>query len=447
MSSQEPILFGHARRKITPAVPVGLAGYFNTRMWTKVLDDIWVDALVLQQGELMTAIVVCDLIGAPAKLVARYRESIGDISGLAPEKVLFTATHVHTAPILDETREDGSPDYNHFLVEKIGAAVREAAASLRPGTLVRGRTSDNRFAFNRRYWMKSGKVVTNPPRQHPDIVRPEGPIDPEIPLLGIVEDDRLKILVANMVNHADTIGGCEISAGWPGFFRRRLEEQLGEDTRVMTLIGTAGNINHFEIDSLRNQTNYDEARRIGTGYAETVEKAVSNLAESESQSMQVTRALFKTGPREISEEELARAREDSAKFEAATDDDLTSEDLAKGSPAALKYFADRLLKVAADRAEREYEVMGMTLGDTVLVSLPGEPFVEIGLRIKQEFTGGRPTFVVSHGNGESGYIPNRFNFERGGYETQPLASPNSMATADILLDTVKAVVEELIAED
>ena len=438
------LLFGCARRKITPTVPVSLAGYLNPRMWDGVLDDIYVQALVLKRGGNMTAIVQFDLIAMPAEFVNGLRESLSDVPGLKPQNVVCAATHTHTAPEIRAKGESrSSPEYNAFALKQASAAVHEAARELRSGLLVCGRTSDDRFAFNRRYWMKSGKVVTNPPRRHPDIDRPEGPIDPEIGLLGVAVDGVLHVLVANIVNHCDTTGGSKVSGDWPGFFRRRLEKRLGPDAMVMPLIGTAGNINHFDVRSLRDQTNYHEARRIGEGYAETVEAAFAELTPSQRQEIRVRSATFRTGPREISEEELARAREDAQKYQFVADHDITSEDLAQGTPTALKFFADELLQVAEDREEREYEVMAMALGDAVLVSLPGEPFVEIGLRIKRELSPRTPTLVVSNANGSAGYIPNRFNFGRGGYETQPRSSPNSVATADILLDTVKSLLAGL----
>ena len=32
--------FGFSRRNINPPMKMGLAGYFNTRIWEKVLDDL-----------------------------------------------------------------------------------------------------------------------------------------------------------------------------------------------------------------------------------------------------------------------------------------------------------------------------------------------------------------------------------------------------------------------
>ena len=47
--------------------------------------------------------------------------------------------------------------------------------------------------------MKSGKVVTNPGKLNPDILRPEGDNDPEIPMLAIRSNGKLAVLIANIV--------------------------------------------------------------------------------------------------------------------------------------------------------------------------------------------------------------------------------------------------------
>jgi len=441
--NENGLQFGYARRNINPSMPISLAGYFNARMWTGILDDLEVKALFLKQGNRQAGIVLFDLVGLPAPLVKALREAVADLPGLNPEHVLFTATHTHTAPEVRSPKPGFNPDYPAFVVEQAAAALREAAGNLRPGSVVLGRTSDDRFAFNRRYWMKDGTVVTNPPRGHPDIVRPEGPTEPEIPLLGFRDEGGLRVLLANIVNHGDTIGGTQVSADWPGFLRRALEQDLGPDSMVMPLVGAAGNINHFDQRHPANQTCYAEARRIGEGYAQTVRAALPGLRPSRSNRLAVRAGECRTGPREISEAELAEARDHAARYSMEASGDLTSEDLAKRSPAALKYFADQLLELARDRSPRSYPVLAMHLGDAALVSLPCEPFVEIGLRIKRELSADRMTLVVELGNASAAYIPNRFNFGRGGYETTPRCSPNAMDTDGRLLDAARELLEGL----
>ena len=66
----------------------------------------------------------------------------------------------------------------------------------------------------------------------------------------------------------------------------------------------------------------------------------------------------------------------------------------------------------------DYEVQVFRIGDIAIVGLPGEPFVEGGLRIKLN-SPTRPTFVAHDVNHYAGYLPIREAYERGGHETSP----------------------------
>ena len=436
------LLFGHARRKITPTVPVSLAGYFNRRMWTGVLDDIWAQALCLKTESETAVLVQCDLVTVSEEIMREIRDACADIAGLASENMLFTASHTHTAPEIRSADRGASPEYNAFLVDRIASAVHEAAAHVQPGAVVLGSARNDQFAFNRRYWMKTGEVVTNPPRRDPAIDRPEGPTDPEIGLLGIAADDDLAVLLINIVNHSDTTTGCKVSADWPGALRRRLEQDVPALTAI-PVIGTAGNINHFDPAGTEEQSGPETARRIGEGYAASIIPELPNLERSRTGDLAAAFTTFTTGPREVTAEELAEARKNAAQYSFDGSTTLTSEDLATHSPAALKYFADHLLEIAKDRRDRIFELHALRVGDALLLALPGEPFVEIGLQIKREFAQGHPTLIASL-NQDAGYIPNRFNFGRGGYETTPRCSPYSMATADRMLDAARDLLADLL---
>lgn len=435
--------FGAARRVITPQVPVSLAGYFTLRPWTHVLDDLLVQALALRGPDGTLAVLVqLDLVSTAPDLAAAVRERCADIAGLRPENVLFTASHTHTAPELRPGRPGSNPDYSRFAIAQTIEAVHAAVAALRPGSVAYGRARDARFAFNRRYWMADGSVVTNPPRRDPRIRGPEGATDPEIPLLGFYADGRLAVLLANIANHPDTISGFGVSADWHGFVRRRLEASC-PGLQTITLTGCAGNLNHFDPAGPDEQSGYETARRIGEGYAESIQAVLGRLEPIPVTALRVASSTLSVGPREIPEADLAEARDHAARFTFDTSRQLTSEDLANRSPAALKYFADALLALAADRRGREFELHALRLGSAVILALPGEPFTEHGLYIRNELLPGLPALVAALGDGRAVYIPNRCNYGRGGYETTPRSSPYSIETGERLRDGVRALLAAL----
>ena len=110
---------------------------------------------------------------------------------------------------------------------------------------------------------------------------------------------------------------------------------------------------------------------------------------------------------------------------------LTARDFAEKSPKVLRYFAESLLKVAEAKKEFDFEVSAISAGNAVIVGLPAEPFVEIGLEIRKEiFSASSQVLcsIMNNGSG-SGYIPNLWNYRRGGYENTPRSNPYSIHAA------------------
>jgi len=83
---------------------------------------------------------------------------------------------------------------------------------------------------------------------------------------------------------------------------------------------------------------------------------------------------------------------------------------------------------------KEFTLVRIDLGDAVIASAPCEPFVEIGLTIRKGIFGNRIAMVASLANGSgTGYIPNCWNYGRGGYETTPRSNPYSVETSELIL--------------
>ena len=440
------IRFGTGRRCINPELPISLAGYFNRRMWNHVKDDIEVRAIVFRSGKNVAALINFDLLCVTCDLYDEVLNGIrrAGFSEISPDNLLVCAIHTHTAP--DVRNDPNSAAYRRFAAAKAVEALGDAIAAKNSGELLGGMAADPRFLFNRRYWMKDGSVVTNPGKLNPDIVRPEGEIDPQIPMLAVRTDAGLQLLITSIVNHTDTIGGCGVSADWAGFLRRSLEAEMAPGAMVAQLIGASGNINHFDVSSAMDQTCYAEPERIGSGYAETIRKMWHTLTPVTGDGLRPLSSVVKADTRELAAEEIAAARETVKQFadvdtsKVGSEVNMTSEDLAKGAPFALKYFAEQLLRLADGTPSPEFRLSCLRFGDSaVIASLPSEPFVEIGLELRRAIFRDQLCLVASHGNGNGGpgygggYIPNPWNYGRGGYETTPRSSGYSVRTSEILL--------------
>ena len=418
---------GFAQADVTPITQVHLAGYFHRRPSTGVLDPLYARAAVLDDGATRLALVSVDLIGFPLELVDRLRSRLG--AGFP--HVLVTATHTHTAPVAFSVF--GGPCEAEYvdgvLLPGVARACREAADAVAPCALLCGEAREKGLAFNRRYWMTDGRVVTNPPKGHPDIVRPEGPVDHQVNAYAFRNEGLVRGILVDACNHADTTGGSAVSADWPGHMARFVADELERDVPVLLLNGPAGNINHYDPDRHESQTSYGEAKRIGLGYARRVRRALARATEIEGDPLRVETRRFTMPYRTVSDEALAEARRLLAAEPAEELGHGTACDLAAGDPRILRLFARQLVKFAELREQRdaeEVELNAFRLGQTAFVGLPGECFVEIGLNVKRR-SPIELTTVFALCNGAIGYIPLEEHIKHGGYETLTTPS-NRMAT-------------------
>ena len=437
--------FSVGRESIVPPMKMGLAGYFNTRIWNNVLDDIEVKCALIKDSENTALIVQFELITVTAELQAAVK-AVAD-KYLENYTLIATATHCHTAPELRIGRGGYDEKFVPFAAEAFEKALKQAMDSLSSCASIKsGKAFCMDYCFNRRFWMKDGSVVTNPAKCSKEVVRPEGEIDPEIPLI-LLENAQGKLLLASISNHADTTGGNDISGDWPGHTARECEKALGKNSMCIPLIGCSGNINHFDINDPSEQASKEEASRIGCGYAASVIKGLNDMQDEPLTFKGASKAFHLTS-RELFPEELAEAQEVLAKYPpedtANSSAALTARDFAEKSPKVLRYFAENLLKIAAAKKEFDFEVSAITLGNCAVVGLPAEPFVEIGLEIRKEiFADKSQTLcsIMNNGSG-SGYIPNLWNYRRGGYENTPRSNPYTIHAATEL----KAICRELKKE-
>ena len=435
--------FGFAREDITPKRGIALCGYFEPRPNKGAYDALSIKAALFECGGKIGGIVSYDLCLFGRALVEKFMAAVKAAGMDFARDLLYCATHTptgpYTAPLFGGDGMDQA--YIDEVIAKTVSAVRRAYENLAEAELLTGRTECSTLAFNRRYWMKDGTVLTNPGKLNPDIVKPESVIDPEIPLLAVKQDGMMRLIVANISNHTDTIGGDIVSADWPGRMERAIQDHFGYDLPVITLIAPQGNINHFNVKTGFDQTNYAEACRIGRGYAAEIIASLYSLDKIEVDSIRVVSTEFEAPYVQVSDKEYAEAKaivESIGEVSAKTADDLTSEGIAKGNAYVKRFFAQRLMECRDNPIKtKRMEIMSaLEFGrKLVIVSVPAEPFVEIGLAIKKASPFER-TMVSALTQGEIGYVGLPECYERGGgYETRPSRGAPAHDLAPKIIET------------
>lgn len=432
------------RVDITPPYPVRLAGYFNERISDGVLDPLHLRLAALEKGESRLLFIQVDNCAILAEDANDVRSEIARLSPFKKHEIMLLTSHIHTGP--DLVGFFGLARDERYLADLKRRIIAEAV-SLNPqerSSISLARACYDGLAFNRRWWMENGTVVTNPPKKSPERREPEGAVDREANTI-VFRNERgdLQALFVNISNHTDTVGGTRISADWPGFMERHLDGLLGTDIPVFPFLAPQGNINHLEFESLRPQTNHEEAERLGRAYSDIVAGSLEGAKAEPVDGFEAKEIETAIPSHEISESERRHAREVLERAGAAggaRGRDLTAEDLAKGDIAVEALFARELLRFF-ERKPAHYQVplQAIKMGGVAFAAIPGEPFVEIGLALKA-VKGYDLVFPVALANGYFGYIPLKENFGRGGYETRPgAASWLSTDAADRLLAAFRSI--------
>jgi hypothetical protein len=401
--------------------------------------------MVIASGEDRAAFVVLDLISITRNLTDQARAEIEKTTGIPGNRVMISATHAHTGPEL-ANRSKRADDmggqkgiavaYTEALPAKIAATVRLANERLQPAQLSVARAACENLTFNRRYFMRDGRVGWNPGKKNPEIVMPAGPADPEVRLLyvespGAAGPTQALATYVNFAMHPDTCGGSKISADWPGALSRVLAGYHGSNHLTLVANGTCGNLNHLDFSWRWPQSTASEGHRIATILGAAVFQAYKDLTPAlvgplRSKSERVELALPEITPAQL---------EEAQKTLAATADD-------RGANFMKLVRAYRAVDVAG-RQGRPYqvEVQVIALGqDLAWVSLPGEVFVELGLAIKKRSPFAQ-TFVVELANENIGYLPDFRSYAEGNYE--PESARCAAGSGEKLVETAVRLLAEL----
>ena len=382
---------GVAKVDITPPLGTRMWGYFDrVKGATGVLDPLYARVLVLEAGGKRLAYVDLDLgrTFGPASL-DRLRKTARQDSQI--DDLIVQATHTHAGPIIMDAYPNGPPAWEADDLQRISAAIHDAAEHLVPVRLGVGYGAAY-IGYNRRHVDPDGAIsmLWSNATQAPTY-----PVDPLFEVLRIDQMDGqpLAILV-NYAAHPVTFGSDALrySADFPGVMCKVVEQAFGGMPLAFFAQGADGDINVFDAGT---PINLDVVgRRDWAG--ETLGKAAVSTAQ------QIRTAVDSDPVIDFADDPLAlKLRWDAEKFRKET--------LRELGPEAFQIYAppiEETIKLPVTTALINHKI--------AIVGMPGEPFVDFQTDLRAKCPV-QDCFFLGYTNGYFGYFPTIKAAAEGGY--------------------------------
>ncbi len=420
-----------------------------------VNDPLHVRALVLKSESTTAVLVTVDAvaIGEIGRIGNDYlpevRSRLHKELGFAPESVLVTASHCHGVVCRD-------------VADRTVEAVKRAAQQMVPVRVGAGSGFEDRVMENRRLKLKDGREVDV---RHAYSLAPDeevaavGPVDPEIGVLRFDRaDGRTLAAIYNFACHPiQGVPSKGNTADMTGFACRVIENNLDPGTVALFLQGCAGDINPIgykdvnlprdaePLGNLLGLSALDALRRLETkddGRLCLVHEVVKlprgdlspRIAALEAEQTRLIQSLRGTTLNlktfvpllvkyRVSGEfpscdshrylhERVRGRDHVERLDAENLRNLeryianihVMEELTRTKTNLALLRKHQAANTEAGSPTVDGEVIGLRIGEFVMVTFPGEPSVQVGLNIKKASPYER-TFVVGYTNGYLYYAP------------------------------------------
>ncbi len=427
---------GAARVDITPKLGVSLAGPISKNgPVAGVHDRLYARAVMLDDGATQLAIVVSDSCIIGPDVYDAAKEIVHKEIGLATDRMLMSATHTHAAPRAIHIATGPLDDeYHEFLAQQIAAAVIQAEENLAPAQVGWGSFDKPEFVRCRRYLCEPGSVGVNPFGESGErcksvagtssaVIKPAGPIDPQVSILSLRQADGkpLAVLANFSVHYCGGYKGALVSADYFGHFARALEVQLdvGEDHPPFVGImsnGTSGNASSVE-RSGKKYAAFEWMKLSGQILADEALRVVNEIEYRDDTTLAMQEAELEIAVRRPAQERVAWAKAVLANPKGPHPHRWT------------RVYAQETLHLSKYPETTTTKIQAIRIGDLGIVGLACEVFAETGLAIKKQ-SPFAATFSIELSNGYSGYLPPPEQHEIGGYETWPARSSHLEVQAE-----------------
>lgn len=401
---------GVAKEVITPPPGVELWGYARTGNYeaSGLYDNLYVRVLVLESStmDVSLGLITLDLGGISGDWADQVRSIIERETRISGKHVIFSVSHTHAGPAPFSTRGLGHPNKQYLknLKKTIVKAFMQASKNQIPVT-GGAESSCVDLSVNRLEKSLEDSENSDP-----------GKVDPYVRVFRFdKQSGEPYALIVNYTAHPNTLrrDNRNFSADYPGVMIKALERHL--EAQVFFLQGAAGNVD----PKLRGD--YQATKKLGTALAEQVLQTNAHI-----QTYPLSRAwiihepvwILWQSPPSI-EQIREKLKEDQERLKIGGKDQRRF-----GIPNWREHRIEwrksllKRLETTGSLPPLRVPLHIFSLNGTCWVTLPGEPFVELGQMIQAD-SPGEPTFILGYANDtRMGYIPTKSAYSEGGYEIE-----------------------------
>lgn len=425
--SQEKVFqAGAATTNITPPLGELIVGGWAPLPADEIHDELHARCIVLDDGQDKLAIVLCDNVGIPSEVFDRAKQLVEEKTGIPTSHLLMASTHTHSA-----TKARGSnamiadsqlTAYQTFLSDRIADAVRIANKRLVPAEIGWSSVDEPSELFNRRWFVVEEKARRNPfggvdqVRMNPSsttLMRPAGPIDPEVSILSVRTPDGKPIAVLSnySLHYVGGVPSRVVSADYFAVFAEHLSELMQAQEQYPPFVavlsnGTSGDVNNinFQQRGPRREP-FEKMQEVGELIATRVHETLASIeyqawVDLDAAASDLQLDVRKPDPQLLEYmQSVAQRPEGEAAYHQHE-----------------KLYAERVQLLAESPDQVAVELQAFKIGQLGIAAIPFEVFTEIGLEIKQ-LCPLDDAFTIELANGSYGYLPTPAQHALGGYET------------------------------
>ncbi|MCM8804576.1 MAG: neutral/alkaline non-lysosomal ceramidase N-terminal domain-containing protein [Candidatus Omnitrophica bacterium] len=399
---------GACKIDITPPVGCMLVGHIARKEASKKIHDpLYLKCLSISDGKERIFIITSDLIEFPIDFVGSLKKEVRKKFGIHPSKILLTASHTHTGPFISEEILSAKviPEYVSILKRKIIGCIIHCLNDEEEGVIKFGKGRVNIGIVNRRKRTEEGiKMLPNF----------DGPVDEELSVIKIERKDKSpKVIFFNYSCHPTTLSAdiYEISADYPGVAQREIEN-FYKGTVAMFSNGCCGDVRPAIIDENTGRFkggSFEDIERMGkilfSKVVEIIEKA------EEIKGLKVN-GISKFFDFKFEEKLIPKDEKELEKI----CDYYKKKFFIEIPKKWLKLMREKIRKKEEFPKTKKGELQVIRIGEVVILGIPGEVMVEIGLKLKEKEEN-RKLIICGYSNGIVGYIPTTEATEQGGYES------------------------------